>query len=590
MNKKYIGIVAGLLLLTGCSNNENIIEPVAVDKGVKTFSTFTATLGDVTDTRAYLGDGPEEGMNRVYWQESDNISVFSDMNRESHIYDIVNYDANKAQFGGDEISGNEFYALYPAWNWRASEDNPNVWYTYLYDGNSASSNNDFRFWAPMVAKSSVNTLNFKQVTGMSHVRVGDIYSLSQVIIRGNNDEILGDRGYVDLSEDEPVFRIDERYAHYTSTGVWFDYQEPLAGEIKDIYFFVPPTTFERGFTLEIYGYDEDENWISYTKTTTQRLVVDRATVKHFTLVNVNSELEELEASTRAALRAFYEALDGDNWENHENWNTDAPLYEWYGLEVDGTSVVTGIYMIGNNLTGAIPAEIAAIPTLTRLVLSNNAITAFPENISLPNLSYVELCNTEMAGPLPESFANMPLLESLILDNNQFEGGIPNSYFTNLNNLGQLILNNNKLSGTITIEQQQSPMWQHCYNKEINPQQEGYGLVLEGAVEEIILNKTDILLVVGETQQLTATVLPDDAYNKNVIWEIGWVNYNYNVGSSAFTLDENGVVTAVAEGEGEIIVRAADNNGAQAHCYVRVVKDLKEGTTEDFNITNHDWDN
>ena len=134
------------------------------------------------------------------------------------------------------------------------------------------------------------------------------------------------------------------------------------------------------------------------------------------------------------------------------------------------------------------------------------------------------------------------------------------------------------------------MWQNCYNKDINPQQEGYGLVVDGAVEEITLDKTNLLMLIGDTQQLTATVLPNDAYNKNVIWEIGRVSYNYNAGSPAFTVDENGLVTALAEGDGEIVVRAADNNGAVAYCYVRVVKDLKEGTTEDFNITNHDWDN
>jgi hypothetical protein len=586
MNKKYIGIVAGLLMLAGCSNNENIMEPAAVNGGgMKTFSTFTATLGDVADTRAYLVEG-ENGMMDVNWQDDDCISVFSE--NDTLVYEIMDYNANIATFGGHEISGNEFHALYPAWNWSPSEENPNVWYTYLYNGNSASSNNDFRFWAPMVAKSSDNVLNFKQTTGLIHVSVGDIYSLSEVIIRGNNDEILGDRGYVDLSEDEPVFRIDERYAHNTSVGVWFDYQDPVPGDVKDIYFFVPPTTFERGFTLDIYGYDEDENWISYTKSTTQRLVVDRATVKHFTLVNVEAELEETEARTRAALTAFYEALDGENWYYVENWNTDAPLDQWEGLYFED-GVLRGIDLSGYNLTGAIPAAIADIPTLEWLELSHNHITAFPEDITLPCMRRVWMGYNEMEGPLPESFANMPLLEDLFLDNNLFVGGIPDSYFTNLNNLGQLLLFGNMLSGTITLEQQQSKMWQHLYNKSINPQREGNGLVLEGAVTEILLDKYDVVLAVGQTKQLTATVLPEDAYNKDVIWEIDWMS-SFGGDDPAFTLSEDGVITAVAEGEGEIVVRAADNNGASTYCTVRIVKELAEGEAEDFTGTNHDWDN
>ncbi len=36
----------------------------------------------------------------------------------------------------------------------------------------------------------------------------------------------------------------------------------------------------------------------------------------------------------AALVALYESTDGPNWVNNENWLTDAPLGEWYGVDTD----------------------------------------------------------------------------------------------------------------------------------------------------------------------------------------------------------------------------------------------------------------
>ena len=37
---------------------------------------------------------------------------------------------------------------------------------------------------------------------------------------------------------------------------------------------------------------------------------------------------------RAALVALYNATDGPNWVINENWLTDAPLGEWYGVDTD----------------------------------------------------------------------------------------------------------------------------------------------------------------------------------------------------------------------------------------------------------------
>ena len=44
----------------------------------------------------------------------------------------------------------------------------------------------------------------------------------------------------------------------------------------------------------------------------------------------------VENRDRAALVALYEATEGPNWVNSENWLTDAPLGDWYGVDTDGS--------------------------------------------------------------------------------------------------------------------------------------------------------------------------------------------------------------------------------------------------------------
>ena len=84
------------------------------------------------------------------------------------------------------------------------------------------------------------------------------------------------------------------------------------------------------------------------------------------------------------------------------------------------------------------------------------------------------------------------------------------------------------------------------------------------VQSVDLDRNQLELFEGETEQLIATVLPEDASNKKVTWESSNPN---NV-----TVDENGVVTAVKEGIANIIVTTEDG-GYKARCTVSVKKPI-----------------
>ena len=79
------------------------------------------------------------------------------------------------------------------------------------------------------------------------------------------------------------------------------------------------------------------------------------------------------------------------------------------------------------------------------------------------------------------------------------------------------------------------------------------------VESVSLDKTSLGLTEGETTQLTATVEPEDASNKNVTWE----SSNTNVATV-----NNGEVTAVSAGTATITVTTVDG-GKTDTCTVTV---------------------
>ena len=76
-----------------------------------------------------------------------------------------------------------------------------------------------------------------------------------------------------------------------------------------------------------------------------------------------------------------------------------------------------------------------------------------------------------------------------------------------------------------------------------------------------LNQTSAGLNEGETLQLTATVMPEDATDKSVIWATS--------DATVATVDQNGLVTAVAPGSATITASTVDGSELTASCEVTV---------------------
>ena len=82
------------------------------------------------------------------------------------------------------------------------------------------------------------------------------------------------------------------------------------------------------------------------------------------------------------------------------------------------------------------------------------------------------------------------------------------------------------------------------------------------VSSVTINPSTLKLTSkGQTAQLSASVLPNNAENKSIVWSTS--------NASVATVDNNGVVTAVANGNATITAAALDGSGKYAECSVVV---------------------
>ena len=166
---------------------------------------------------------------------------------------------------------------------------------------------------------------------------------------------------------------------------------------------------------------------------------------------------------RAPLVALYHATNGPDWVDNENWLTDTPLANWYGVDTDGDSRVVGVNLSGrfdiqtgrwirHGLKGAIPPQLGSLVKLEGLWLHGNELsgTIPPELGNLAELEGLGLYGNELSGTMPAALGSLAKLQLLWVSSNELSGTIPPE-LGSLMDLTDLDLRANSLTGAIPPE-------------------------------------------------------------------------------------------------------------------------------------------
>lgn len=142
--------------------------------------------------------------------------------------------------------------------------------------------------------------------------------------------------------------------------------------------------------------------------------------------------DELEKSL---LLDIFKLTGGQNhWLDTSLWNSETRLSDWLNIDLDQKknlsneteTVVTGLRLGSNGLTGAIPPQICQLKYLTELHLFDNALHgAIPSEIGdLTFLRILYLNGNELSGPIPSTIGNCINLEEIDFERNLLSGPIP----------------------------------------------------------------------------------------------------------------------------------------------------------------------
>ncbi|MBC6475736.1 MAG: putative Ig domain-containing protein, partial [Hormoscilla sp. GM102CHS1] len=170
----------------------------------------------------------------------------------------------------------------------------------------------------------------------------------------------------------------------------------------------------------------------------------------------NIDVDVLNANDYAALKAFYDSIDENDWNGKASWDFSSETppsasvvnRNWHGVTVVG-SRVTQLSLYNKSLSGTLPSFLGDLSNLQRLHLNDKSLSGtLPSFLGdLSNLLDLHLNDKSLSVTLPSELGDLSNLLDLHLNDKSLSGTLP-SFLGDLSNLLDLYLNNNSLSGTL----------------------------------------------------------------------------------------------------------------------------------------------
>lgn len=461
--KRFLVYIYAIVMLFSCGRTE-----VPNNPDTKSLSTVQASISESLQTKAHL-----EGDSIIKWDMGEQIGVFSNTN--GAIAFTRKGDSNT--FTGDTpLHGDEYYAFSPYFKDVYNSKTPHILH-YNAGINMTAGGKNPVVAIPMIAKSNGSSFSFKLTCGVLHFPITGTEKLKSATLKGNSDEPLPRNYTIDLDAEQPILtRVwdSSKEMKFTPTSpVQLSESEPY-----DVYFILPPMSFSDGFSL-ILDYEGTPVTIKNEKEVT----IQRASILNYS-IDVDEVIEEetdIPGKERNALVAIYNALGGPKWTHKENWCSNRPLSEWYGVRTDGDDRVYALELENNNLAGYLPEDIGQLRHLEQLYLGNGESDngeqrlngPLPESIrDLVRLKYLYLGDFDFSCEIPEWFKELKQLRWLRLPRCHLTGSIPDlsslpdleilnladnqlnalpSYLEGFSHLQSLDLRRNRFSGEINAD-------------------------------------------------------------------------------------------------------------------------------------------
>jgi hypothetical protein len=220
---------------------------------------------------------------------------------------------------------------------------------------------------------------------------------------------------------------------------------------------------------------------------------------------------------------FYNATNGDNWLNNDNWLV-TPVHWWYGVTLWNDTFVQKIILPGNGLNGTLSPLLCQLPWLWAIDFSNNNISGQIPDCwgSSGHFSAMLLDNNHLSGTLPESLgyiADFTTLDFLI-KNNDFEGVFPDTIIK-AEMIKSLEITGNKFT---SISRATSWLFydlymeKNCFTfEDVMPYKLDPPLgILTYAPQDSVLTEIDTTLLIGNTLVMDAWV--DTCSNNKYRWK------------------------------------------------------------------------
>ena len=419
-------------ILYGCQDDELVSYNHG---GLRVIASFTETR---------LAHSESENINYSIWEENDQIGLFTDKQGNLPYYAISTGRFTEfsplAQQNKLEIEdGTKVYAYYPYTE--DTKDNMVLIAPIATQEYSDSITNDF-LYAEGTVQDNVLSLKFKHVFAYLKITLSTDILKGALGIKIQSKEYIGGRPYEPNYFNPISQEIIKNETNNPDLDIlyndWVNYSIPedTINNRKSItcYVAIYPQSGHSVITIKTYGLDNITDHTLLTK----RAPEGGFQAGNIYTLSINEDNNaEILAREREALIAFYNAMDGDNWTRNDNWCSDKPVSEWYGVTLwPGDDRVRGLSLGANNLSGTLPPELTQLEELNDIFLPSNDIYGeIPENyIDFPLLVEFNVAKHQfdtnlrkMTGEVPDFASHCPYLRELYLNYNAFTGSLPESH-------------------------------------------------------------------------------------------------------------------------------------------------------------------